>query len=72
MYLPSNPDSLVIEIDKESGRPMQRYVHSMCVVQAEGTKVCDSIKEVHCILHCDSQIKWQYRGPCINRELFYL
>ena len=25
VYLPSNPDSVVVEIDKESGTPMQRF-----------------------------------------------
>ena len=31
VYLPSNPDSLVIEIDYTSGRPMQRYIYAMCM-----------------------------------------
>ena len=26
VYLPSNPDSVVVEIDKKSGTPMQRYL----------------------------------------------
>ena len=25
VYLPSNPDSVAVEIDKESGTPMQRF-----------------------------------------------
>jgi len=35
VYLPSNPDSVVVEIDKESGTSMQRFVliinHYTCV-----------------------------------------
>jgi len=27
VYLPSNPDSVVVEINKESGTPMQRFVY---------------------------------------------
>jgi len=31
VYLPSNPDSVVVEIDKESGTPMQRYLLYICI-----------------------------------------
>ena len=31
VYLPSNPDSVVVEIDKESGTPMQRYLLCICM-----------------------------------------
>ena len=29
VYLPSNPDSVLLEIDYQSGRPMQRYVRNV-------------------------------------------
>ena len=32
VYLPSNPDSVVVEIDKESGTPMQRFALYFSVV----------------------------------------
>ena len=37
VYLPSNPDSVVLSIDYESGTPMQRYIvsipaHLMCLL----------------------------------------
>ena len=31
-YLPSNPDSVVVEIDKESGTPMQRFALYFSVI----------------------------------------
>ena len=31
VYLPSNPDSVVVEIDKESGTPMQRFGFTNCL-----------------------------------------
>ena len=34
VYLPSNPDSVMVEIDKESGTPMQRFAYtnvSICI-----------------------------------------
>ena len=39
VYLPSNPDSVVVEIDKESGTPMQRFVLFMlCMFSKVGVK----------------------------------
>ena len=32
VYLPSNPDSVVVEIDKESGTPMQRFALYFSVI----------------------------------------
>ena len=32
VYLPINPDSVVVEIDKESGTPMQRFALYFSVI----------------------------------------
>lgn len=38
VYLPSNPDGIVVDVDKKSGRPLQSHA-----------KVCQGIRSVHLI-----------------------
>ena len=56
VYLPSNPDSVVLEIDYKSGTPMQRYDNVIAVCKYDVIWGQRSALACDTILHHDFKV----------------